>query len=412
MSPTGYEFHVGIDWGTQEHRVMVLDADRRPLHDRRVAQDGATLEGFATWLSELVGGRVEVVAIALETPRGAIVDTLVARGFHVFALNPKQLDRFRDRYTVAGAKDDRRDARVLADALATDRAAFRRLAPEDPRLIELRELSRLDDLLGIELRRLSNRLREQLSRFSPQLLGLCPAADEPWFWALLDRAPTPSAARTLPRATVRHLLARFHIRRLTADDIVPLLRTPALPVAAGTVTAAAAHLAVLLPQLQLLHAQRGRCAARSEALLAELADTQEHRDVSILRSLPGVGRSVAATMLAEASRLLAARDYHALRACSGVAPVTKQSGKRLLVMMRYACNPRLRNALHYWGQTAVRYDPRCQAQYAQLRARGHSHGRALRGVLDRLLRVLMAMLTTQTAYDPARRAIPAAEIPA
>src|SRR5438128_2561227 len=52
-----------------------------------------------------------------------------------------------------------------------------------------------------------------------------------------------------------------------------------------------------------------------ERLLDALATTGEHqghRDVTILRSLPGVGRVVAATMLAEASRLLAARDYHGL----------------------------------------------------------------------------------------------------
>jgi transposase len=48
------------------------------------------------------------------------VEVLVERGFHVFAVNPKQLDRFRDRHMVAGAKDDRRDALVLADSLRTD----------------------------------------------------------------------------------------------------------------------------------------------------------------------------------------------------------------------------------------------------------------------------------------------------
>jgi transposase len=108
-------------------------------------------------------------------------------------------------------------------------------------------------------------------------------------------------------------------------------------------------------------------------------------------------------MLAEASRLLADRDYHALRAHSGLAPVTKQSGKRTVVLMRYACNRRLRVAAHYWGQAAIRHDPYSAAHYQRLRARGHSHGRALRGVVDRLLRVLMAMLKSQTSYDPTRR---------
>src|SRR5499427_7193302 len=70
--------------------------------------DGAALQAFTEWLTLLTGGEPARVAVGLEVPRGAVVDTLLERGFHVFALNPKQLDRFRDRYTVAGAKDDRR----------------------------------------------------------------------------------------------------------------------------------------------------------------------------------------------------------------------------------------------------------------------------------------------------------------
>lgn len=398
-----YRFYVGIDWATEAHRVVVVDGERRVVMERTVRHEAGALESLATALSDLAGGAPSDVAVALETPRGAVVDTLLARGVHVFAINPKQLDRFRDRYTVAGAKDDRRDALVLATCLITDQVAFRRLEPEDPLLVELRELSRLEEDLQQEAGRLSNRLREQLHRYFPPLLQLVPAADEPWLWALLERAPTPSAAHHLPRAAIRTILTRHRIRRVDADAVRAVLRAPALPVAPGTVQAAQRHLAVLLPRLRLVHQQRGECATLIEGLLEQLGDQQEHRDVPILRSLPGVGRVVAATMLAEAGRLLAARDYHGLRTHAGVAPVTKQSGKHRVVQMRYACNHRLRAAVHYWGQSAVRHDPHSRAHYDRLRAAGQSHGRALRGVVDRLLRVLMAMLTTQTVYDPSRR---------
>src|SRR5215472_11636643 len=90
----------------------------------------------------------ERLAVAIEVPRGAVVDALLAHGCHVYALNPKQLDRFRDRQTVAGAKDDRRDAFVLATAVRTERSAFRTPPPEDPRLAPLRELTRLTRELG------------------------------------------------------------------------------------------------------------------------------------------------------------------------------------------------------------------------------------------------------------------------
>ena len=72
--------------------------------------------------------------------------------------------------------------------------------------------------------------------------------------------------------------------------------------------------------------------------------------------------------------------------------------------MRHACNPRLRNTRHYWAQTAVQHDLVGAALYARLRARGCSQGRALRGVGDRILAVLVAMLRSQTLYDPTRRA--------
>jgi transposase len=403
MSTERYRLFVGIDWGGQEHQIVVVNPDRTVLHTRRVRHTGSDVAALAQWLTDLGEHDAATVAVALEVPRGPLVDALLAQGLHVYALNPKQLDRFRDRYTVAGAKDDRRDALVLATALVTDRAAFRRVDPEDARLVQLREVTRLEEDLQTDLRRLTNRLREQLYRVAPAWLTLCAAADEPWLWALVHRAPLPATAARLSRAAVARVLAEFHVRRLTADEIVTVLRAPALPVGPGVLEAAQEHLAILLPRLQLTHEQQRTCAARIERLLEDLAQTQEHRDVAILRSLPGVGRKVSATMLAEASRLLAARDYHALRSQAGSAPVTKQSGQRRRVAMRYACNPRLRNAVHYWAQVSVQHDAPSGALYARLRARGCTHPRALRGVADRLLAVLIAMLRTQTLYDPERR---------
>jgi transposase len=337
------------------------------------------------------------------------VETLVERGFHVYALNPKQLDRFRDRHTVAGAKDDRRDAFVLATSLRTDRPAFRRVRLEDPVIIELREYSRMDDDLRDELSRLTNRLREQLHRFFPQMLELVPAADEPWVWALLDAVPTPWEVPRLTRRRIEKLLRVHRIRRFDAETILTMLRTPPLPVAPGTVEAARAHVALLLPRLRLVRAQRASCEQHIEALLARLEETEappgqssERHDVQILRSLVEVGVRVAGTMFAEAAQLLAERDYHALRSHSGIAPVTHQSGKRKQLVMRHACNGRLREAVYHWARISVQHDERSAIAYAASRGRGHTHGRALRSVADRLLRILIAMLKTRTLYDPHR----------
>jgi len=408
MQEEAYALYVGVDWASEAHQVAIVDAARARPVQQRVPHTGAALTQLADDLIQRAGGEPARVAVAIEVPRGPVVETLLERGLHVYALNPKQLDRFRDRYSMAGAKDDRRDARVLAEALRTDRPAFRRLQIDEPTVIRLRELARLAAELQQERTRLANRLREQLQRFYPQLLALCPAADEPWLWALLELAPTPATGRRLSPAQLGRVLRTHRIRRLTADALHAQLQTPALRVAPGTAEAASEYIALLLPRLRLVHAQHRACAQRLERLLAELAEPAPgqpagHRDVTILRSLPGVGSGVVATMLAEATPLLATRDYHGLRTQIGLAPVTRRSGKHVEVSMRYACNQRLRYAAYHWGRTSVQCDAHSRAHYAQLRQRGHSHARALRGVVDRLLRVLVVMLDTRTLYDPVRR---------
>jgi transposase len=402
-----FDVYVGVDWATVTHQVCCLDPGGRILKQVQVPHSGAGLAMLVTELTSF-GIAADRVAVAIERPDGAIVDGLLQHGFQVFAVNPKQLDRFRDRHTVAGAKDDRRDALVAGDALRTDPAAFRRVTVEDPRLVQLRELSRLHDELEHELVRLANRLREQLLRFYPELLKLSPAANEPWLWQLLTMAPTPQDARRVPLARWRALLREYRIRRFTAEEVVAVVHAPPLPVAPGTLAAVTEHIGFLVPRLRLVRDQLTQCGRRLDTLLAALAtgeaEAREHRDVTVLRSLPGVGRVVAATMLAEASQLLAARDYQTLRAHAGVAPVTRQSGKGHHVMIRRSCNHRLRDAVFHWARNSIRLDERCRAQYTRLRKR-HGYARALRGLGDRLLALLMAMLASGTMYDPARRRV-------
>jgi transposase len=404
--PLPYEWFVGIDWGSQQHQVCVLDRDRRLVGERAVDHDGASLAQLAAWLWTVSAGQPQRVAVAIEVPRGAIVEGLVERGFHVFAINPKQLDRFRDRHSVAGAKDDRRDAFVLADSVRTDRPSFRRLHLDEPHLLLLRELSRVEETLLAEFRRSANRLREQLHRFYPQMLQLCSAADEPWLWDLLHLAPTPAHAMLLSEEQVQRVLKVHRIRRIKAPAVLACLQTPALPVAPGTPEAAQAHCGFLLPCLRVLAEQLQACSQQVSALLRTMAgepgEGKSPSDVAIVQSLPGVGRKITAWLFAEAAQPLAERDYQVLRTHGGVAPVTKQSGKRRQVVMRHGCNPRLRHALYHMARVAMQRDAHFSSVYAALRAKGQRHGQALRNIGDRLLRILMAMLRHRTCYDASR----------
>lgn len=408
-----FEWFLGIDWGSEAHEICLLDAQGRIRGTRTVAHTALAIHEAVQWVREQTGAAPAAIAVGLETPRGVVVDTVIEVGFSVFAVNPKQLDRFRDRFTAAGAKDDQRDAHVLADALRTDRRAFRQVRPDDPLIIQLREVTRLrEDLLEDE-QRLANRLRDQLYRVDAAWLTVSPAADEPWLWAILKDAPDPGTWAQLPRRRVAAALRAHRIRRVSADAVLEPLRQPRLMVAAGVTDAVATRIAALIPQLQVVYEQRLTAERRIDGLLERLAtvevpdaEPREHRDVEILQSLPGVGRMVTATMLTEATGPLADRDYSTLRAHAGAAPVTKRSGKRaFLVHMRYACKQRLRQAMYHWSRTSLQHDAAARAYYNRLRTRGHSHARALRSVADRWLRILVTMLRRGSLYDPSHFAV-------
>jgi transposase len=399
---------VGIDWASETHEICVIDREGRVCERRQVPHTAAALQALVDRLGELAAGDPGTVAIGIEMPRGALVEVLVERGFAVWAINPKQLDRFRDRFTAAGAKDDRRDALVIGDSLRTDPQAFRRVRLDDPRVIQLREWSRIDEDLGRELARLTNQLRELVYRISPELLALCPAADEPWFWALLQDAPTPAEQRRVSVRRLERLLRAHRIRRLDAPALRQVLQQPSVYTAPGVVDAVASHIHLLLPRVEMVARQRRETERRLkhwlDALETEVeptGDQREHSDVAIVRSMPGIGTRVAARMLAEASQPLVDRAYHVLRACLGVAPVTRQSGRRRTVVMRYACSGRLRDAAYHWARASVQRDRTSRAYYAALRGRGHTHGRALRSVADRLLRILCSLLDRGQLFDPA-----------
>jgi transposase len=400
---------VGIDWASDSYQICVADEQGKVLEEKQVEHSGEGIRQCIDWLLKLAARDASMVAVAIEVPHGAMVESLIESNLAVFAINPKQMDRFRDRHTVAGAKDDDLDAFVMADSLRTDQRCFHRVELDEPAIIRLRELSRMAQDLQTDSNRLANQLWEQLRRYFPQTLKLSPAADEVWLWDLLESAPLPGDAAKLKLAKVKAILRSHRIRRVTAEQVLEQLRQPALRLAPGAAEAAREHVQMLLPRLRLLKQQQEATARRIQGMLDELCapppegQGREHRDAEILLSLPGIGPVIAATMLAEASQPLRERDYQALRNYAGAAPVTRRSGKKKVIVMRHACNEQLRNALYHWSRTSMQKDPRAKQHYAELRRRGHSHGRALRGLADRNLAMLIAMLKSGTLYDAAKR---------
>jgi len=399
-------WYAGVDWGSQNHQVVLTDHDGRKIGEKAFKHSGEGLRDMAAWLLS-ASGAVDAaqVLVAIEVPHGPVVEALIERGFKLFVINPKQLDRFRDRFGVSGAKDDSRDALVAASAVRTDRHLLRALERADPAVVELREWSRIAEEIGAERVRLANQMRDQLWRYFPAILDLDDDLGAEWLLELWETAPTPAKAARLREAKIANLLKRNRIRRLDGAQVLAILRQPPLQVAAGTTEAASAHIATLIARIRLINRQIKEAHRRIDELTDRLSpETEpgqdEQHDAKILASLPGIGRINRATLLAEGHDALQRRDHAALRILAGVAPVTKQSGKSRIVHRRLARHHRIANAVYHWARVAVQHDSRSREKYDALRKRGHNHARALRSVGDRLLGVACAMLKAGTLYDP------------
>jgi Transposase len=257
MAEETIRWFAGIDWGSAKHQACLLDRAGRVVGERAFAHGGAGLAALCDWLVSMAGDP-SLVAVAIEVPHGPVVDALLDRGFAVYAINPKQLDRLRDRVSVAGAKDDRRDARVAAAGLRTDPHLFRRVLAGNPSVIELREWSRLAEELQRERARLGNRVRQQLWRYDPQLLALSDDVTAERVLALWSMAPTPAQAARLREATLARLLRQHRIRKLDAPAVLAILRQPAIPVAPGVTEAAVLHLRSLVARLRLANQEFGQ----------------------------------------------------------------------------------------------------------------------------------------------------------
>jgi hypothetical protein len=306
-----------------------------------------------------------------------------------------------------GAKDDRRNGYVLADGVRTDRRLFRRLHVADPRLVELRAWSRLAEELTEERVCLGNRVHHELWRYYPQIMKLTDDIAAPWFLELWGIAPTPAEGRQLRKAKVGQLLKQHRIRRIDAETVISTLREPAIKVADGVAEAASVHMRSLIARLRVVNRELQAAEHQLDKICSEIGaaeaapgDGLQRQDVMILKSMPGIGRINFAALLSEGSGPLSRRDYPALRTLCGAAPVTKRSGKSHVVIMRYAAHVRLRNTVYHWARVASQHDPTSKSRYAALRARGHSHGRALRGVADRLLGLACVLLQRQQPFDP------------
>jgi transposase len=389
---------VGDDWAEDHHDVEVMDEAGKVLARKRLPEGAAGIAQLHALVGAHLGedGDGADVLVGIETDRGPWVAALAAAGYRVFAVNPLQAARFRDRHGVSGAKSDAGDAHALADMVRTDSHQLRAAAGDTPEAQAIKVLARAHKTMIWERTRAVQRLRHQLREYFPAALEAFDDLDAPDALELLARAPEPAIAAKLTRAQVSAALKRAGRRNVTdrATAILAALRSeqlgqpPALTAAyAAAVRSLVAVIVTLNEQVKLLQGQVEE-------------DFGRHPDAEIILSQPGLGPILGARVLAEfgddPGRYA---DGKARRNYAATSPITRASGKKKVVAARFIHNDRLVDALNAQAFAALTASPGARAFHDQQRAAGHGHNDALRRLANRLVGILHGCLKTRTLYD-------------
>src|SRR6195952_4181409 len=396
---------IGDDWAEDHHDLELEDDTGQRLAKAHLPEG---LQGMtrlhalvaqhapAEWAdlpSEEVAARV---IVGIETDRGPWVTALRAAGYQVFAINPLSSARYRERYSTSGAKSDAGDAHVLAEIVRLDRDHHRQIAGDTDLADAVKLLARAHQTAIWERTRQLLRLRSTLREYFPaaiEAFGDLAAKDS---LMLLARAPSPGRAARLTRSQVVSALraARRHHVEAKADVLLATLRAPGLRQPAIT---DAAYAAVVIGPVGIITALNEQITQLQEVVAEHFG---RHPAADIYLSQPGFGVVLAARALGEfGDDTKRFHDARARKNYSGQSPITRASGKKTIVMARYATNNRLGDALHQQAFAALNASPGARAYYDALRARKIGHHAALRQLANRLPGHLPRRPPTPTKYD-------------
>jgi hypothetical protein len=261
---------VGDDWAEDHHDIEIVDEQGRRLAQRRLPEGVEGLAGLHALVADQLGagddlaeaGDPAQVIVGIETDRGPWVQALVGAGYRVYAVNPVQVARYRERHGTSGAKSDPGDAHVLAELVRLDRAHHRPLAPDSATAEQVKVLARAHQNLVWARQRQANALRSMLREYYPAALaafgtdsGGLVGRDA---LAVLTLAPGPEQGRALSLSKIEAALRRAGRRRylrVTAQAIQAALRSPQLPANPAVVPAYTASAAAMLAVLAALAEQ-------------------------------------------------------------------------------------------------------------------------------------------------------------
>ena len=298
-------------------------------------------------------------------------------------------------YRGGEAKTDAKDARVIADQSRMRGTDLPVLAPHDDLITELRMITAHRADLVADRTRTINRLRQQLIAVSPALERVANvSADRGWV-VLLARYQRPKAIRGSGVSRLRKVLADAGVRNAEAIATAAVaaaktqtVRLPGEQVAAGLVAELTQGVIALDDRITTTDADiEGR--------------SRRHRLAEVITSMPGIGFRLGAEFLAAVGDpgLIGSADQ--LAAWAGLAPVSRDSGKRtgrLHTPKRYSRH--LRRVMYMSALTAIRCSPDSKVDYQRKRDEGKRPIPATICLARRRTNVLCALIRDHHTWQP------------
>jgi transposase len=388
-------YYVGVDWADEFHQVWVSDPEGRKVAGMKVEQNAKGISELGRWFHERQAEGIELWA-AIEKPHGRIVDFLLDHGVVVYPINPKALDRARDRFRVSQSKSDSFDAYVLAEFLRTDHVHLRALQPDSEQAQELKMLSRDHHRLGRHKTRLLNQIEVTLKEYYPRPLEVFSDLESKIALDFLEQYPTPRALSELTRRKWNRFAKReHHLGEERCKELWEKLSQPQLKIPEHVVRAKAQLLLVLVVQLRALAEAVDRYSDKVQRFFASTPAAE------LVKTLPGGKSGTIVPMiwaeLGDAKNRW--QSFRHLQAEAGGVPVTKASGKSRVVQFRFACNKLLRYASYWFSFNSLNRCEWANKYYRDQRAKGHSHPQALRALGAKWLKIIFVMWRDHKPYD-------------
>ena len=389
---------IGIDWADDHHDVCLQEAGSSRIESGRIAQEPRALAEWIAALRHRFGGRP--VGVCLETSRAPLVTALIEHDFIVlFPVNPRTLKRFREAFAPNGAKDDPEDAALLLELLCKHEDRLHRWQPDDA---QTRAIARLVEARrkAVDLRtKLTNQLTAELKGYFPQALSWAGELDAQLATDFLQRWPTLEAVQRAKPQTIRKFYYGHNCRRadLIEQKIEEIRTAVALTNDPAIVETSALTVQVLARQIDAL---RPSIARYDKEIATRFGD---HPDAHLFDSLPGSGPAMAPRLLSafgsQRDRFQAATE---VQEYSGIAPVTKRSGKQCQVTWRWSAPKFVRQSFHEFARLSIHHSAWARAYYEMQRDRGKSRHAAIRALAFKWIRIIFRCWKERTAYDEAQ----------